>query len=848
MGVGIGIMLAVIICAVLFGGAAGLVIGNAVQRKKMTVQSLKDMNGLRDLIENVPSGIGIFQLVDNKLKLTYINAGYYNMLGADRILRYEMIGYNEQEAVHINDMPQLQEYLDAVINDKLEAFTCEYRVLRGDNQTYMWIMLNAKAVFAENGDIIVYCVFSDSNEQHNARMEAERQYAEQMQLMNAADDVNMISKGVHNLTKNRTEYFYSLRDDEETHERIYEQSFDQLTENLCMAAIDKDMQEELMMNMNRQALINHYYAGKNRGTYEYQQRMLDGSVIWVNTSYNMFLRPESNEIICFTHAYDITNQVLERKIVERLTNVEYDFLALLDVSTNSFVIHDVKKGGDDFGFVYTSQYEDNCVHFVKERIRKDKQQETLNNMRLGNIIRHLRDSEEYAFTYTIQEKDGTARYKKLQYSYLDGVKDFILFSQSDITQIYNQEQAQIKKIEQALLEAKLANEAKTEFLSRMSHDIRTPMNGIIGITQLALSDDVNDTARDALEKIYASSQFLLGLVNDILDMTKVESGSLELKLSVYTKKEFANYINAVFTPLCQEKQIAFHMDIDALEDAVMADSLRVNQIFFNLLSNAVKYTQNGGRVDFFIENVYYKENRTGGDFVVRDNGRGMSEEFQKHMYEAFSQEQYEFSRNTAGLGIGAGLGLAIVKKLVDLMEGTISVKSTRGKGSEFRVQLEFEVVRQQKTIKKAVSKASDGADLSILVGKRILLCEDHPLNKEISERFLMRQSMMVESAENGKIGLDMFAASEPGYYHAILMDIQMPVMNGLEATEQIRSLDRADAKKIPIIAMTANAFSQDVEKTRAVGMVAHLAKPVVPQKLYETLALHIGKYMEDTVG
>ncbi len=837
---GIEIPYIIIGCALLFGAMGIVMFFVSLWHRKMAGRIRQNQDELRSLIENIPSGIGIFQTVGGKLELTYINNGYYDMLQADREKRYSMIGFNEREAIHTQDIQQLDDALASVVNGRKENFTCECRILKGDNQTYMWVTLRGKALFLEDGSIIVYCIFLDTDEQHNAKQEIERQYSEQMQLMNASDDTSLMSKGVYNLTKNCTEYFYSLKDDEEMHEFIYGLSFDQLTENMCMAAIDEGMREELLMNMNRQALINHYYEGRNSGSYEYQQRMLDGSVMWVNTTYKTFQRPETNEIICFTHAYDISEQVLERKIVERLTNVEYDFLALLDVATNTLAIHDVKQGGDITDFAYSSNYEENYTQFVLERVREKDQAEMLRTFRLDNIIRHLNVDDEYAFMCTITNRDGVIQHKKMQYSYLDGMKDFILFSQGDVTQIYNQEQEQIKKVEQALQEAKQANEAKTEFLSRMSHDIRTPMNGIIGITQLALEDDINETARDALEKIYASSQFLLGLVNDILDMTKVESGSLELKKEAYTKKEFENYIKAVFIPLFQKKNITFIMDIDEINELVWTDTLRFNQIFFNLLSNAVKYTQDGGCIEFFTDNVEHLPDRVTADFVVRDNGRGMSEEFQKHMFEAFVQEHYEFSQNTSAMGMGAGLGLAIVKKLVELMGGTISARSEIGKGSEFRVRLSFDVVQEDNRETNAAAQQGK-TDLSVLTGKRILLCEDHPLNKEISERFLLRQSMMVESAENGQIGLEMFKASSQGYYDAVLMDIQMPVMNGLEAAKKIRELDRPDARTVPIIAMTANAFAQDVEKTREAGMDAHLAKPVAPQKLYETLAVFIGK-------
>lgn len=256
------------------------------------------------------------------------------------------------------------------------------------------------------------------------------------------------------------------------------------------------------------------------------------------------------------------------------------------------------------------------------------------------------------------------------------------------------------------------------------------------------------------------------------------------------------------------------------------DPIRFEQIFINLLTNAVKFTPLGGKVEFLVANNCYHGNLLSCDFIVRDNGIGMSEEFQTHMFEAFVQEENEVQTQSQG----TGLGLTIVKNLVSLMNGTISVKSAKGVGTEFTVHLDMPVVTACETPEDAPPP-----EIS-LKGLKVLLVEDHPLNTQIAKKLLEKQGAAVDCAANGKEGARMFEASKSGEYCAILMDIRMPVMNGLEAAQVIRKMPRADAATVPIISMTANAFEEDVKATLAAGMNEHLSKPIEPQKLYSVLA------------
>ena len=387
--------------------------------------------------------------------------------------------------------------------------------------------------------------------------------------------------------------------------------------------------------------------------------------------------------------------------------------------------------------------------------------------------------------------------------------------------------------------AEQAAQAKTEFLSRMSHDIRTPMNAIIGLTHLAKKEDDLTTVRGYLEKIDTSSKFLLGLINDILDMSKIENGEMTLNEAPFTCEEFSDSILTVIKPLIDGRNIRFVFDMGGDTGCIMVDRLRFSQIFFNLLSNAAKFTPPGGTIEFVSERIAPRSTDVPGKiglrFYVRDTGVGMSEDFLKHMYDPFSQERSELGDKSRG----TGLGLPIVKSLVDAMGGTISVKSQLGKGTEFTIEL---YVALADIPAKEAAAPDSGQDLN---GARILLVEDNEINAYVAKTILEQFSCIVETAGDGQQAVDRFGQSSGNYYDVILMDVHMPVMDGIEATKQIRAMSRADAGTVPIIAMTADAFDREKAKTLDAGMNCHPPKPIDPDLLYKTLSEYLANRLNN---
>jgi signal transduction histidine kinase/AmiR/NasT family two-component response regulator len=396
-------------------------------------------------------------------------------------------------------------------------------------------------------------------------------------------------------------------------------------------------------------------------------------------------------------------------------------------------------------------------------------------------------------------------------------------------------------LEKAKKEAEQANNAKSEFLSRMSHDIRTPLHGIIGMTHIALQQQNSPRTADCLSKIDKSSRFLMGLVNDILDMSKMESGKIELHPEKYRITDFTGYVDAVIQPLCDGKNQKLEIHTSEVKGfAPLADILRLNQIFFNLFSNAVKYTPEGGTISCSLGETDAGEGRMMIHFSIQDSGIGMSESFQKILFTPFSQE----NRNNNSEIRGSGLGLAIVKKLTDAMGGTVTVRSSLNEGTLFTVEIPAVRVPDDGSASSSYTGTKQPSDYSILAGRHILVCEDHLLNQEIAQALLAEKGMIADIAENGQAGVEKFRRSQLRFYDTILMDIRMPVMDGYEAAESIRALDREDAKTVPIIAMTADAFTGDIEKCRAAGMNGHIAKPIATDELYILLASEISQASE----
>lgn len=522
-------------------------------------------------------------------------------------------------------------------------------------------------------------------------------------------------------------------------------------------------------------------------------------------------------------AYDDTIPVLENQLMSRLTAVVYDIVGLLYVPTQRVRFFNLRKLSLRMAFEQDTDYYESIGGDLLNIIAPEDREELRSQLKIENITAGLEKASSYLVTYAMTRKDGRHLRKALRFSWLDDARKTLFLCRSDITAQYEQEQEKMRELRAAKLEAEQANEAKSRFLSSMSHDLRSPLSGVLGFTELAMKEQDLSKCHEDLKKIQSSGTLLLNLVNDTLDLSRIESGRLVLNPQRAMLNELAEAVVTSLRPSAELKQIELKTNPEGFPQVcVNIDSLKFQKIFLNLISNAIKYTPAGGTVTASLKL------QDGGDsclLQVSDTGIGIRPEFLPHLFEAFSQEH----RPEAGAVAGTGLGLAIVRRIVTCMNGTISVASTVGAGSQFTVVLPLERCLLEAEAEEQKSRPDPAA----LKGRRVLVCEDNELNADIVSTLLQEQGILTERAENGQVGLRKFEASKPGEYAAILMDHRMPVMDGCEAAQHIRLLDRPDAHRIPIIAMSGDAESSG--EFRNAGMNACIQKPLDSQRLFEVL-------------
>ncbi len=725
---------------------------------------------------------------------------------------------------------------------------------------------------------------------------------------------------------------------------------------------------KLLAAFAREKLTADYLGGQASASVIVYSRRTDGRVCFVNMSANMTRHPMTSDVIAFITERESNDEKISEALVDKILVRQFDMVSYIANGMYGVVVGDASliKGGSIFPVTRTGDYD----YYLKSQVipvlcgSEEEKDEMSRDLSLGSIKAHLAEKEPYTVNIACEIEDSIY-YKRFDFFTVDKQADFFILLKSDTTEIHNKQQERNEQLRLALKEAEQANIAKTAFLSRMSHEIRTPMNAIIGLDSIALQEsDLSDSVKSDLEKIGESARYLLSLINDILDMSRIESGRMTLKNEEFSFRSFLDQVNTMIDGQCRDRGLTYDCTVrGSIDEFYIGDNTKLKQVLINILGNSVKFTDPPGQVSLSVECISEFDNRAALRFIIRDTGIGMDEEYIPRIFDAFSQEN---ATKTSKYG-GSGLGLAITKNMVAMMNGSISVKSKKGEGSEFTVDVTLrktdrkglesadlnvvphelnvliidddpdackhasivleevgiaseyclsgaealeliklgharrqeynlilvdlkmpeqdgvEVTRrireligdetaiviltayswsdvEEEAIKSGVDgfmskplfasglineyrgallrkrlRSSDKPEAE-LKGRHILVAEDVMINAKIMMKILGMKEITADHAENGKIAAEKFAESEPGWYDAILMDVRMPVMDGLEAARTIRALDRPDSKTVPIIAMTANAFDEDVQMSLQAGMNAHLSKPVEPQLLYKTLS------------
>jgi len=593
--------------------------------------------------------------------------------------------------------------------------------------------------------------------------------------------------------------------------------------------VNEEIKKGIIQDFTCENLLRLFKSGQKQIEREYPVRTSYGGIMWIHAIVHMVQNPNTGDIEGITYAKNITKQKRNSEIITKLTNAGSDYIGVIDRIDSSFEMHtqNWKCGAMKNG--QRLPYEQVRGMLADRYIAEDNRTFFMKATELDKVYSSLKEKEQYIVAFDFYSHNATDDLfkKQIVFSWLNDEHREVLCIQQDVTEAYQKEQEQIAALKKAKQEADAANEAKSVFLSSMSHDLRTPLNGVLGFTSFALTEKDPQKKQGYLEKIEASGKLLFDLVNDTLELSRIESGKVVLEQEVAMPSDIVPAVVTSLKPSAELKNIAFKTDFAInYSKPVRCDKLKIQKIVLNLVSNAIKFTPSGGTVS-----VSLKEENSAGDagfhylLVVEDTGIGMSREFMEHMYEPFAQEKRSESIRMPG----TGLGLSIVRRYIDLMGGTIEASSELHNGSRFVVTLPLCGADEQAELHDTQS------DLHSLAGKHALLCEDNYMNTEIAVMLLQERQMTVDTAENGSEGLKKFSASALGYYDVVLMDIRMPVMDGYETSKRIRALNRSDAHAVPIIAMTADAFEESLNEATEAGMSAYVTKPIEPQKLYYTL-------------
>lgn len=617
------------------------------------------------------------------------------------------------------------------------------------------------------------------------------------------------------------------------------------TLNVLLAAAeqipDREQRRKFLDTCSHFSMLRNYEAGNKELMLTYR-RWTGKGLIWVSTRIVLVEDPDTEDLLAFYYTSDINDRVIYRKLSSKVLNRSFISVSYYDCNSGRLFIQD---DADESGIKYVPMSYELVVESAVSKYMSPEKADTMKeNFSMEKIMKSLSENDDYTVFYTSSERAEEIPgkpYRRIKFDifYLDDDRDVIVIVQSDVTEVFEQEKETREKMSRALQTAERANMAKTEFISRISHDIRTPISIISSMTEFAYRDlDDRDKLVDDLSNIKTANVFLLSLINDVLDISKIDSGNIALDPQPYTFEEHSKNIISVMKTMCEEKGLHYSFVRNHKTGVIVADKVRINQIALNLISNAVKYTPAGGSVTYVSDSIDLPDNKIKFGFEIIDTGIGMSEEFQKIMFEPFSQE-YDNEMRPKGI-TGTGLGLSIVKKMVDLMGGTIEVSSFPGKGTTVCCSIIFpDALRDPRYAYFREENKVEHPNRMPLSGK-VIIAEDNPINTVIARRIVSSFGIESVCVDNGRKAVDVFASSEPEEYAAILMDIQMPVMNGYEAAENIRKLERSDAASIPIIAMTADAFNDAAKRSLKCGMNEYIVKPLDQDLIYDTLK----KYLE----
>lgn len=786
----------------------------------------------KKILNNICEGVVVLRKKpDGNARIEFISEGFASLMkmSPERIIRE--YGANVRGVVHPDDRARVDEELEEYLKSGKEHTELTYRIKRGDG-IYFWVKNSVTQVEREGGEKKLYCTHFDLTEEIEQKEKLRNTYRERLDRHLRSSGPNALLLAQCNITQD-TVYDVINYTSAEFNENFSFSRTDFITK-ISSAIIDEEERRGFLDIFLNEPAIRAYRNGFTKLEKICMVKLPNEKTGRYARFFARLLEdPDTGDITGNLSVTDMTEQIIRERIMLNLAYVGYDMVSEIDLNRDKQRIMRNWQSGD-FSGVESSYYE-YVRNFIAKFICEEDREKVSVLLDKDYIVEKLEKSGSFSLNYSLKNEDGEIRFKHLTILPTDLRLGKICFARKDITETVEQERRSKAELEQALVVAEKASRAKGAFLSSMSHDIRTPMNAIIGFAEIiAQNTGDKEVVENSVKKILKSGDVLLKLINDILDLSKIESGKVSLDLSGVDLNTEIENLSVMFSENTEQAGIKFVVLKNIKNRYVLCDNIKLSQIMVNILGNAVKFTHSGGRIVFSVSERGMKQDGFAEYvFSVKDTGIGMSENFRSHAFEMFERE-----KNTTETGIiGTGLGLAIVKKIVEMMGGEVEIFSELGKGTEVVVTLRLKItdVSNVRAVKRRADAVVDFA------GKRLLLVEDNEMNREIASSILSVLGFTVEQAENGAIAVDKVANSSDGYYDIILMDLQMPVMDGYGATSEIRSLSNPALSGIPIIAMTANAFDTDRKKCLEAGMNAHVSKPIEVDVLKQTLGEELTK-------
>jgi len=772
---------------------------------------------LTSLLNHIQVGLMIFKFDLPEGKILAVNDYMCRTLGVEEevFLNCDMKGI--QAPCVPEDEPVIESFMQELFASEAHEAEADYRLLRYDDQEPLWFHVRANADKQEDGSYIAWFVYLDIT----AAKKREEEYNSNVQALlttnpaircafrlDLSNDVCLEKHGIYDYTK-------QLMDAATASE---------LLAHIADIIVDQTDADTFRKDFSRNALLEAYDKGRRQFAITYRRLTESGKTLWVKTFFRLMCDPNSGAIEAIAYTEDYETEHLEESIVANISGHDYEAIGTVDIATHH-VAYYFFNGKDARGLRdVEGPFEQRAEVLYEQSESEAEKCHIRDQLSVGRIVRELKYRDKVSVFMHIDGRD-----EELVYRYLDDSRNRLLFTRRDITLLTKEKEDNEKMIRDALAQAEAANRHKTDFFGNVSHDLRTPLNAILGYNRVLIDrNDVPDDARDYLNKIHRAAETMLMLVDDTLDMQRIEAGDVGLKLVPVWTDEFTESVVTTIAPMVKAKNLTFlRDDTRAVNTLVWADPVRMRQVFVNVLSNAVMYTPEGGTISVMLENLVRDDDHTVDRLIIKDTGIGMSEEFlEEHLFEPFAQER---TRDNANLG-GSGLGLSIVKRILDQMGCEIHVSSTLGEGTTVTM-----ILNLKRAPEPEEDTTQEQPDYISLEGKHALVIEDNGMNAEIAMMMLEDEGCTVDVAEDGQAGVNRFLSEPEGSYDLILMDLRMPVMDGYEATRTIRQSGRKDAKTIPIIAQSADAYEGDVKKSLEAGMNAHIAKPLDPDTLMRVI-------------